>query len=117
MLWDFLKSMADWLRDTFMGIIDKIVNAISNAISKAKSLIGMGPSSSGSKTSTKGGFATGGTVQSTGSYMLQKGEYVMPNRGGGNGVSVTITGNIYGTDPQEISEAIIARLRNNITLW
>lgn len=111
--------------DTFQPVLDimqKVWDMLTKIIDKAKSIGGAVTSAISNsltgKSSNIGGHAAGGLVSSTGSYMLQKGEYVVPSNGGqGGAVSITITGNIYGTNPQEISDAILNRVRKNITLW
>ena len=67
------------------------------------------------------GFKEGGYVPETGPYTLHKGEYVVPTSDmnksqGDTGLTIYITGNNYGTDPDEIAEALASKIGNSIRL-
>lgn len=38
------------------------------------------------------------------------------NLGSSRNISITITGNIYGTDPDEIAEALVNKLKSKISI-
>ena len=123
--WDLLKQLATWLDSIFGGSISKAVDLVKSLLSLASGVMGAvgGALSAGTKTS--GGGSSGGKKND---FISRPGEAAqsfssadtiigMKNPSSlGGGMSITITGNIYGTDPDEISEAILAKLRKQVTI-
>ncbi len=60
-------------------------------------------------------YQTGGLVTSTGPALLHKGEYVTPASQVA-GITVIIEGNVYGTDPDEMANALAIKIRETITI-
>ena len=60
-------------------------------------------------------YQTGGVVQATGPAVVHKGEYITPANQMG-GVTIIIEGNIYGTDPDEMAEAMATQINKVIRL-
>ena len=62
------------------------------------------------------GFQEGGIMPHTGLAYLHKGETIIPsNSQGRGGLTLIIEGNIYGTDPDEMAEALQDKLDTKIT--
>ena len=116
-LWNKMKELVKWLAGTFMRILKKVVDMIGSAISKVANFsakVGHGITSFGNK--VLGSKAVGGTIPQTGLYRMHQGEVVIPSQNSThNGLTLIIEGNVYGTDPDDIAEALQNKLDTKIS--
>jgi hypothetical protein len=106
--WGTLKDIYNWIKDNLIALLDKVSGGISGIASKV-----------------------GGSIKAvTGKkndFVMRPGQPAVPfsssdtligvkNPGSLGGASITITGNIYGTDPDEIADAIMTKLRHKISI-
>ena len=61
-------------------------------------------------------YQKGGLVSSTGPALVHKGEYITPANQVGGGMTIIIEGNVYGTDPDEMAEAMAIKMRETIRI-
>ena len=117
-IWDKMKSFVDWIKETFISVLEKALNLIRSIMSGASkaatfsSNIGAAITSGGEK--ILGSLATGGPIDKTGLYQLHEGEFVTP-KGGSSGIIVNIE-NLNGMNPEEISRALSDELNNKLSL-
>jgi len=118
-LWEKMKGFYNWMKDVFLGIFDKVLNAIKSVgkfigkVADFSSSVGGGITSSGDK--ILGSRQSGGSINKTGLYKLHEGEFVVPKNSSGSGVNVFIE-NVIGLDPEEISRALSDELNNKVSL-
>jgi hypothetical protein len=115
--WDKLQGLYEFLNGAFMTVLGKIVDAFKQ-LAKFNA-------SAGDKI-TSGYASAKGSVTSVGDAIIRpNGDIIKthPNdtliatQGGlGGGTSITITGNIYGTDPDEIADAIMLNIRRKVSI-
>ena len=127
-IWEKLKKFFTWIKDKFLGVLEKIINAIkfitgSKLVAEAGGGGGRATTPFGPQQSfTAGGQfiapvigsrQAGGFIPKTGAYLLHKGENVIPS-GAGSGINVFIE-NVNGLDPDEIAEALQNKLDTMIS--
>ena len=127
-LWEKLKKFFIWIKDKFLGVLEKIISAIkfitgSKIVAEAEGSGGRATTPFGPQQSfTAGGQfiapvigsrQAGGFIPKTGAYLLHKGENVIPS-GAGSGINVFIE-NVNGLDPDEIAEALQNKLDTMIS--
>jgi len=114
-LWDKMKAFIGWIKDTFLGILGKVISIIGKVISKVAEVsesAGSAITSAGER--VLGSRQSGGPINQTGLYKLHKGEVVIPSNKK-TGVNIYID-NLIGLDPEEISRALSDELNSKLSL-
>lgn len=114
-VWDNLVKVYNWIKDVFLGMLQKAIDLI-NKVASISSSIGGFISSVGSK--ILGTKQSGGPIYQTGPYLLHEGEYVLPKKEVGNqGTTINVSiGEVYGLNSDEISRALSNELATKIAL-
>lgn len=137
LLENVLKPVYDWLKNSFLSILEKVVGVIQwivDNVGKVTSAIGDRVSSAYSNI-TRGRDATiassrgisirdgivkpDGTVIKTDprdTLVAMRNPNLSAQNGMNGGITLIIEGNIYGTDPDEIAEALNNKLRKRISV-
>lgn len=112
-VWDFLKGIYNWIKDTFLSILEKIISTIQRVIDMASSVKGAVGNIAGKMLGSR---ATGGPINETGPYLLHEGEYVIPKNEvnkGGSSISVNI-GNLYASDAESVASTLEDVMRKKL---
>ncbi len=115
-VWNTMKSIAAWIKNTFLSIIGSVVDRIKSVINLAGKAGGFISSAVGRVLGSK---QMGGYIPQTGLYQLHKGEYVLPKviptGGKGQVINVNIN-NLNGFNARDIANKLMGELNKKITL-
>jgi hypothetical protein len=121
-VWDFLVGLYNWLKNTFIEIIQRVIDLISGASSASSGFGG------GKFSTTSVGKVLSGTKKD---FVMRPGQPavnfspddtllgvkdVSSLRGKDKIINITITGDIYGVDAKEISKSLVNELRMKISI-
>jgi hypothetical protein len=127
-VWDFMVEFYNWIKDSFLSIVDRLVsalNSVSSAVSSAKNMVSS--TINAARETASNAIVT--QTKKVNDFILQpNGRLIETNPndtifgtkntsslGGSNNITVIIEGNIYGTDPDEMAEALYDKLRRKIS--
>lgn len=113
-VWDTFKSISSWMKNTFLGVIGSVIDALSSAWDWTKKVGGDVASAAGS---VLGSRQNGGYIPQTGLYNLHEGEHVLTKRevDSGNEKNMIINiNNLNGFNARDIANQLQDELDKKI---